>query len=113
MIERLIAWSVRNRILVLVGVLALVAWGIVSAARTPLDALPDLSENQVILMTEWEGRSPQVVEDQVTYPLASNLQGLPGIRTVRAASAFGLSMIYLIFEDRIDSYWARSRVLDA
>lgn len=112
MIERLIAWSVKNRVIVLLGVLALVIWGAISAWRAPLDALPDLSENQVILMTEWEGRSPQIVEDQVTYPLVTTLQGLPGVRTVRAASGVGLSMIYVIFEDDVETYWARTRVLE-
>ncbi|MFP5501482.1 MAG: efflux RND transporter permease subunit, partial [Candidatus Sericytochromatia bacterium] len=112
MIDAIIAWSVRNRIVVLLAVVALVAWGAASAWRTPLDAIPDLSENQVIVMTEWEGRSPQVVEDQVTYPLVTTLQGLPGVKAVRAGSAFSLSMIYVIFEDRIDPYWARTRVLE-
>jgi Cu(I)/Ag(I) efflux system membrane protein CusA/SilA len=112
MINWLIAWCVRNRVLTLGVVLALALWGGACAVRAPLDALPDLSENQVVLMTEWEGRSPQVVEDQVTYPLVSSLQGLAGIKTVRAASGVGLSMVYVIFQDSVDLYWARTRVLE-
>jgi Cu(I)/Ag(I) efflux system membrane protein CusA/SilA len=86
--------------------------GIWAAYKTPVDAIPDLSDNQVIVFTEYPGRSPQVVEDQVTYPLAVNLQGLPQVRAVRASSAFGFSMIYVIFEDKADIYWARTRVLE-
>jgi Cu(I)/Ag(I) efflux system membrane protein CusA/SilA len=112
MIDTLIAWSIRQRALVLLTVLALVAWGAYAAWRAPLDALPDLSENQVIVMTDWPGRSPQIVEDQVTYPLVTSLQGLPGVRTVRAASGVGLSMVYVIFEDEVETYWARTRVLE-
>ena len=112
MIEALIAWSVRHRVLVLLAVLAMVGWGAWSALRAPLDALPDLSENQVVVMTEWPGRSPQIVEDQITYPLVTSLQGLPGVRTVRAASGVSLSMIYVIFEDEVETYWARTRVLE-
>ena len=80
--------------------------------QTPVDAIPDLSDNQVIVFTDYPGRSPQVVEDQVTYPLAVNLQGLPEVKAVRASSAFGFSMIYVIFEDKADIYWARTRVLE-
>ncbi len=112
MIDALIAWSIRNRALVLIAVLALVGWGTWAAWRAPLDALPDLSENQVVVMTEWPGRSPQIVEDQVTYPLVTSLQGLAGVRTVRAASGVSLSMIYVIFEDEVETYWARTRVLE-
>src|SRR4030067_905784 len=80
--------------------------------RPPVDAIPDLSDNQIIVYTMWEGRSPQIIEDQVTYPLATNLQGLPHVRAVRSTTMFGASMIYVIFEDKVDLYWARSRVLE-
>jgi Cu(I)/Ag(I) efflux system membrane protein CusA/SilA len=111
-INRLIEWSLRNRFIVGVAVLFLVGWGIRSVFRTPVDAIPDLSENQVIVFADWPGRSPQEVEDQVTYPLSVNLQGLAGVKTVRANSMFGFSLITVIFEDRLDNYFARSRVLE-
>jgi Cu(I)/Ag(I) efflux system membrane protein CusA/SilA len=112
MINRLIEISLRNRGLVIVLYLALAVWGYWALTRTPIDAIPDLSENQVIVFTDWTGRSPQEVEDQVTYPLVTNLQGLAGVRVVRASSAFGFSMINVIFEDKIDLYFARTRVLE-
>ncbi|HKP46817.1 MAG TPA: CusA/CzcA family heavy metal efflux RND transporter [Pyrinomonadaceae bacterium] len=112
MIHRLIELSLRNRGLVLALYLGLAAWGYWALLRTPIDAIPDLSDNQVIVFTDWTGRSPQEVEDQVTYPLVTNLQGLPGVRVVRASSAFGFSMINVIFEDNVDLYWARTRVLE-
>ncbi len=112
MIHRLIEFSMRNRGLVIAIYLGLAAWGYWALLHTPIDAIPDLSENQVIVFTDWTGRSPQEVEDQVTYPLVTNLQGLPGVRVVRASSAFGFSMINLIFEDHVDLYWARTRVLE-
>jgi len=112
MIHRLIELSLRNRGLVIAIYLGLAAWGYWALLRTPIDAIPDLSENQVIVFTDWTGRSPQEVEDQVTYPLVTNLQGLPGVRVVRASSAFGFSMINVIFEDNVDLYWARTRVLE-
>src|SRR5499426_4166240 len=112
MINRLIELSLKNRFLVLIVYALLGAWGYWALLRTPIDAIPDLSENQVIVFTDWTGRSPQEVEDQVTYPLVTNLQGLPGVRVVRASSAFGFSMINVIFEDRVDLYWARTRVLE-
>lgn len=87
-------------------------WGLYSVKKSKIDAIPDLSENQVIVFTEWMGRSPQVIEDQVTYPLVTNLQGLPKVNYVRANSMFGMSFIYIIFEDDVDVYWARSRVLE-
>jgi copper/silver efflux system protein len=112
MINRLIEVSLRNRFLV-VGVFLLVAaWGYWALRTTPIDAIPDLSDNQVIVFTDWPGRSPQEVEDQVTYPLTVSLQGLPGVRVVRSSSAFGFSMINVIFEDSVDLYFARSRVLE-
>jgi Cu(I)/Ag(I) efflux system membrane protein CusA/SilA len=112
MIHRLIELSLRNRGLVIVFYLGLALWGYWALVHTPIDAIPDLSENQVIVFTDWTGRSPQEVEDQVTYPLVTNLQGLAGVRVVRASSAFGFSMINVIFEDNIDLYFARTRVLE-
>ena len=112
MINRLIEWSLRNRFLVACAALFLIAWGVRAVYRTPVDAIPDLSENQVIVFADWAGRSPQEVEDQVTFPLSVNLQGLAGVKTVRAASMFGFSMITIIFEDRTDNYFARTRVLE-
>ena len=92
--------------------IALFAWGVYSIGQNPVDAIPDLSENQVIVFTEWEGRSPQVMEDQVTYPLVSNLQGIPKVKAIRATSMFGMSFVYIVFDDNTDVYWARSRVLE-
>jgi Cu(I)/Ag(I) efflux system membrane protein CusA/SilA len=112
MINRLIEWSSRNRFLVLCGTLFIIGLGIRSIYRTPIDAIPDLSENQVIVFADWPGRSPQEVEDQVTYPLSVNLQGLAGVKTVRANSMFGFSLITVIFEDNINNYFARARVLE-
>ena len=112
MIHRLIEFSVCNRGVIVVIYLALAAAGYWALLRTPIDAIPDLSDNQVIVFTDWSGRSPQEVEDQVTYPLVTNLQGLPGVRVVRASSAFSFSMVNIIFEDNIDLYWARTRVLE-
>jgi copper/silver efflux system protein len=112
MIQRMIEFSLKNRGLVLLAYLVLAAWGYWALLRTPIDAIPDLSENQVIVFSDWAGRSPQEVEDQITYPLTVNLQGLAGIKTVRSSSAFGFSMINLIFEDNVDLYFARTRVLE-
>src|SRR5947207_2810970 len=112
MIHRLIELALRNRGLVIVLYLALAAAGYWALVHTPIDAIPDLSDNQVIVFTDWTGRSPQEVEDQVTYPLVTNLQGLPGVRVIRANSAFSFSMINIIFEDDVDLYWARTRVLE-
>jgi Cu(I)/Ag(I) efflux system membrane protein CusA/SilA len=112
MINRIIQWALGNRFLVLCGVLFIIGWGIRCLYRTPVDAIPDLSENQVLVFADWTGRSPQEVEDQVTYPLSVNLQGLAGVKAVRANSMFGFSLITVIFEDKIDNYFARSRVLE-
>jgi len=112
MVEKLISFSLKNRLVVLLISACLFAWGIYSVQQNPIDAIPDLSENQVIVFTEWMGRSPQVIEDQVTYPLVSNLQGIPKIKNIRAASMFGMSFVYIIFEDNVDPYWARTRVLE-
>jgi copper/silver efflux system protein len=112
MIEKVIEYSARNRIIILMLFAMLIGFGVWAVYHTPVDAIPDLSDNQVIVFTDYPGRSPQVVEDQVTYPLAVNLQGLPMVRAVRASSAFGFSMIYVIFDDKADIYWARTRVLE-
>ena len=112
MVQRLIELSLRNRLIVVLLALGLFVWGILSVQKNPIDAIPDLSENQVIVFTEWMGRSPQIVEDQVTYPLVSNLQGVPKVKNIRGTSMFGMSFVYLIFEDDVDIYWARTRVLE-
>ena len=112
MINRIIEWSLRNRFLVVCGAVLLAGFGVRALYQTPVDAIPDLSENQVIVYADWPGRSPQEVEDQVTYPLSVNLQGMAGVKTVRANSMFGFSLITVIFDDRIDNYFARSRVLE-
>jgi Cu(I)/Ag(I) efflux system membrane protein CusA/SilA len=112
MLSALIRWSIQNRFLVLMGTLLLTAWGVHATLSTPLDALPDLSDTQVIIRTEFPGQAPQVVEDQVTYPLTTTMLSVPGARTVRGYSFFGDSYVYIIFDDKTDLYWARSRVLE-
>src|SRR5687767_416347 len=112
MIESIIEWSIRNRLLVILAAIAVGIAGARALWTMPVDAIPDLSENQVIVFTDWPGRSPQEIEDQITYPLTVNLQGLSGVKTVRSSSAFGFSMINIIFEDNIDVYFARTRVLE-
>src|SRR5918996_3367079 len=112
MLNTIIELSLKNRVLVVALACALGAWGWWAAGATPIDAIPDLSDNQVIVFTEWPGHSAQEVEDQVTYPLTVNLQGLAGVRVVRSQSAFGFSMIYVVFEDDVELYFARVRVLE-
>jgi Cu(I)/Ag(I) efflux system membrane protein CusA/SilA len=112
MINRLIDVALKNRFIVIALYLGLAGWGWWALRATPIDAIPDLSDNQVIVFTDWPGHSPQEVEDQVTYPLTTNLQGLAGVRVVRSQSAFGFSMVYVIFEDNVDLYFARTRVLE-
>ncbi len=112
MIERIIEFSARNRFAVIVAYAVVIGFGIWAVATTPLDAIPDLSENQVIVFTEWMGRSPKIVEDQVTFPLVTALQGVPDVVAIRAQSMFGMSFVYIIFNERTDPYWARSRVLE-
>ena len=112
MIEKIIDFSVNNRFVIFLLYLGIIAYGVYSMVHTPVDAIPDLSENQVIIWTEWMGRSPQIIEDQITYPLTTNLQGMPKVKAVRSQSMFGMSFIYVIFEDDADIYWARSRVLE-
>ncbi len=112
MIERLIDWCARNRFLVFTAALALTVWGAWAMLRTPLDAVPDISDVQVIVSTEWAGRSPDLIEDQVTYPIVSALVSTPRVKTVRGFTDFGISWVYVIFEDDTDMYWARSRVTE-
>ena len=112
MIAAIIRASVRARVFVLLAALALLAAGLWAARSTPVDALPDLSDVQVIIRTTYPGQAPQIVENQVTYPLATTMLSVPGARTVRGYSYFGDSFIYVLFEDGTDLYWARSRVLE-
>jgi len=112
MINQLISLSLKNRYIVLLIAAVLFGWGAYAVRENPIDAIPDLSENQVIVFTEWQGRSPQIMEDQVTYPLVSNLQGIPKVKAIRATSMFGMSFVYIVFDDKADVYWARSRVLE-
>ncbi len=112
MVQKLIELSLRNRYIVLVTALGLFVWGLVAVQKNPIDAIPDLSENQVIVFTEWTGQSPQIMEDQVTFPLVSNLQGIPNVKNIRGTSMFGMSFVYVIFDEDVDVYWARTRVLE-
>ena len=112
MLNRIIEWSVRNVFLVLLGTFFVVAAGIYAVIKTPLDAIPDLSDVQVIIYTEYPGQAPQVVEDQITYPLSTAMLAVPNSKVVRGLSTFGASFIYVIFEDGTDIYWARTRVLE-
>jgi CzcA family heavy metal efflux pump len=112
MVQKLIELALRNRLVVLIIATGLFAWGFHSVQQNPIDAIPDLSENQVIVFTEWMGRSPQVIEDQITYPLVSNLQGVPKVKNIRGSSMFGMSFVYVVFDDDVDVYWARTRVLE-
>lgn len=112
MVEYLISFSLRYRFVVILISAGMFAWGIYEVQHNPVDAIPDLSENQVIVFTEWMGRSPQVIEDQVTYPIVANLQGIPKLKNIRGASMFGMSFVYLVFEDKVDIYWARTRVAE-
>src|SRR4029078_7396506 len=109
---RLTDASLRNRFIVIALFVGLAGWGWWALGATPIDAIPDLSDNQVIVFTDWPGHRPPDVEDQVTYPLTTNLQGLAGVRVVRSQSAFGFSMVYVVFEDNVDLYFARTRVLE-
>jgi len=112
MIARLILWSIANRFLVVLASLGLAAWGVWATLQTPLDAIPDLSDTQVIIRTTYPGQAPQIVENQVTYPLTTTMMSVPGAKVVRGFSFFGDSFVYIIFEDGTDLYWARSRVLE-
>ena len=112
MFAKVIEWSIANRFLVLLATAFLIVAGVYAVLNTPLDAIPDLSENQVIVFTDWMGRSPAEIEDQITYPLSVNLQGLTGVKAVRSSSEFNFSMINIIFDDSVDFYFARTRVLE-
>src|SRR6266568_8100712 len=111
MINRLITFSVRNKFLIFAFVAAACVWGTWSMMHLPLDATPDLSETQVIILSRWD-RSPDIIEDQVTYPILSAMTGAPGVKTVRGISDFGFSYVYVIFDEGTDIYWARSRTLE-
>jgi Cu(I)/Ag(I) efflux system membrane protein CusA/SilA len=112
MIEKIIEWSAKNRFIVLLLYLFIVIGGIYCVINLPVDAIPDLSENQVIIFTEWMGRSPEIIENQITYPIVSGLQGLPNVKAGRASSMFGMSFVFVIFNDNVDPYFARTRVLE-
>src|SRR5499427_3817416 len=112
LIERIIAASARNKFLVFIFTIFAVAAGIYGLIHTPLDAIPDLSDVQVIVYTEWEGRSPDLIEDQITYPISTRFIAAPKVKFVRGESMFGKSFVYIIFEDGTDIYWARSRVIE-
>ncbi|GMU89304.1 MAG: cation transporter [Chlorobiota bacterium] len=112
MIEKIIDWSANNRFIVILIYFVIIGGGIYSVINLPVDAIPDLSENQVIIFTEWMGRSPEIIENQVTYPIVSGLQGLPDVKAVRASSMFGMSFVFVIFKDNVDLYFARNRVLE-
>jgi len=112
-VAKVIEYSVNNQLLIIVMMIALLVAGILAVQKTPLDAIPDMSDTQVIIRTEFVGQSPQIVEDLVTYPLSTTMLGLPETKNVRGFSMFGTSFVYIIFEDKIDQYWARSRVIEA
>ena len=112
MVRALITLALKNRLIVLLLAAVLFEWGIYFIRENPIDAIPDLSENQVIVFTEWMGRSPQLMEDQITYPLVSNLQGIPRIKNVRGTSMFRMSFVYVIFEDDVDVFWAGTKILE-
>ena len=112
MLEKIIDSSIRNRLLVIIVTIVVIAAGILAVTNISLDAIPDLSDVQVIILTEYAGQAPEIVEDQVTYPLTTQMLSVPHAKTVRGYSFFGLSFVYIIFEDGTDMYWARSRVLE-
>src|SRR5438067_7384207 len=112
MLKRIIEWSVTHTLLIVLGTVALTLAGVWAMLRTSVDAIPDLSDVQVIVMTEWPGQAPQTVEDQISYPLSTEMLKVPHTKFVRAMSQFGLSAVYVVFEDGTDMYWARSRVLE-
>src|SRR5262245_22095982 len=112
MVDALIGWCLRNAFLVVLGVLGIIAGGYYAMTRTPVDAIPDIGEKQVIVYADWPGRTPQDVDNQVTYPLTTSLTGTPGVQTIRSMSGFGFAMVFVIFRDNVDYYWARSRVIE-
>src|SRR5437016_5485141 len=113
MINSVLDWCASNRFLVFLGTVGLVVWGVWTMAHTPLDAVPDISDVQVIVSTEWSGRSPDLIEDQVTYPIVSALVSTPHVKAVRGFTDFGVSYVYVVFQDGTDIYWARSRVVES
>src|SRR5262245_63562886 len=112
MVNFIIRWCLGNRFLVVLVFVSVIAVGYYCLSNAPIDAIPDIGEKQVIVLADWPGRSPQDVEDQVTYPLTVSLQGTPGVKSIRSMSGFGFTMIFVIFKDDADYYWARSRVLE-
>src|SRR5450756_2346690 len=112
MLKGIIDFSLKNKFIVLLGTIALVLGGVYALRRIPLDAIPDLSDTQVIIYTEWPGQAPQIVQDQVTYPITTKMLSVPKAKVVRGYSFYGFSFVYVIFEDGTDPYWARSRVLE-
>jgi len=112
MVNAIIRWCMKNTFLMSLIILSICAAGYWAILRLPVDAIPDIGEKQVIVYADWEGRSPQDVDDQVTYPLTTSLTGTPGVKAIRSMSGFGFSMVFVIFEDSVDYYWARSRVLE-
>lgn len=112
MIEKIIEISTRKKFLVFLGVFLLSAWGIWALSRTPLDAIPDISDMQVIVFTQWPGRSPDLIEDQITYPIVTSMVAAPKVNYVRGVTSFGVSYVNINFQDGTDMYWARSRVLE-
>src|SRR5512146_2017733 len=112
MLRAIIDWSLNNRLLVLIGTVVLVLGGIYAVRTIPLDAIPDLSDTQVIIYTEWAGQAPQIVQDQVTYPITTKMLSVPAAKVVRGYSFYGFSFVYVIFQDGTDPYWARRRVLE-
>src|ERR1043166_4754286 len=112
MLKRIIDFSLQNKVIVLLGTIALMLGGIFAVRNIPLDAIPDLSDVQVIIYTEWPGQAPQIVQDQLTYPITTKMLSVPKAKVVRGYSFYGFSFVYVIFEDGTDPYWARSRVLE-
>src|SRR4026209_1276575 len=112
MIAGLIRWCLRNPFLLIIAIAGLIAGGYYALRNTPVDAIPDIGEKQVIVYADWDGRSPQDVDNQITFPLKTALTGTPGVKAIRSMSGFGFSMVFVIFKDDVDYYWARSRVLE-
>src|SRR3990167_456148 len=112
MINAIIGFCIRNRIITICFFAIAMAWGVYSVLHTAVDAIPDIGENQQVIFTDWPGRSPQDVEDQITYPLTTTMQGTPGFKTIRSFSMFGFSVVYVIFDDDFDFYWCRTRLLE-
>ena len=123
MLNRIIKYFLENKLVTIIVLLLFIGWGLVTAPfgwkigalpsdPVPVDAIPDIGENQQIVFTEWKGRSPQDIEDQISYPLTTSLLGIPGVKSIRSSSVFGFSSIFIIFNEDIDFYWSRSRILE-